>query len=215
MKVYGQEMKVTLLVHGREKTFSEKELIAITEKHFPNEVTEQASTAKMSKVPTENQWFEVDPLGIDLKLFRKKRKDASQETTRKLILEAFAELWRNPRKYGRKFKTMMPKKDWSHKTGKQFSEMGCKLGNHMADWVEQAMEWAQRIANGESWEDVCNKADTANCYRAIIWKNGSIRIVGGSHYSDLCCSASDVHNNDYDYDFIFINTVPLVVLEVN
>ena len=35
---------VTLMVHGKEMTFSNQELIAILEKHFPNEVTEQVAT---------------------------------------------------------------------------------------------------------------------------------------------------------------------------
>lgn len=41
MKIRGHEFEVTLLVHGRERTFSEKELISILEKYFQNEVTEQ------------------------------------------------------------------------------------------------------------------------------------------------------------------------------
>ena len=112
MKVCGQEMKVTLPVYGRERTFSEQELVVILEKYFFNEYNEQASTAKS---PTEGQWFEVDPLGINQELFLRKRKDERQEMMRRRILEAFDELQRNPEKYGRKFKTMMPKKTWKFK----------------------------------------------------------------------------------------------------
>ena len=65
MKVCGQGLEITLNVHGRERTFSEKELIAILEKHFSNEATKQVSTAKVAQEPTEDKWFEVNPQTID------------------------------------------------------------------------------------------------------------------------------------------------------
>ena len=205
-------MKITLPIHGRERTFSEKELIAILEKYFSNEATEQATTAKVAQVPTEDQWFEVNPQTINQSLFKKNRKDERQERTRKLILEAFAEVKSSPEKYGRKFKTMMPKKTWTSKTVAELKQLACEFGNHNADWVEQALEWAQRICNGESWEAVCNNADTANWYRVILWKNGYARLVGGSRHDDNYFPASDDLSDDYFSFNSFDNTVPLVVL---
>lgn len=205
-------MKITLPIHGRERTFSEKELIAILEKYFSNEATEQATTAKVAQVPTEDQWFEVNPQTINQSLFKKNRKDERQERTRKLILEAFAEVKSSPEKYGRKFKTMMPKKTWTSKTVAELKQLACEFGNHNADWVEQALEWAQRICNGESWEAVCNNADTANWYRLVVWKNGYARLVGGLRNCDYGNPASDVDVYDCNsFDRIF-STVPLVVL---
>lgn len=205
-------MKITLPVHGRKRTFSEKELIAILEKHFSNETTEQATTGKVLKVPTEDQWFEVNHQVINQSLFQEKREDGMQEETRKLILDAFAEVKNSPEKYGRKFKTMMPKKTWNSKTVEELKQLACELGDHNADWVEQALEWAQRICNGESWEDVCNNADTSNWYRLVVWKNGYGRLVGGSCRISDCGPASFV--GSYNYLSIFSNnyTVPLVVL---
>ena len=205
-------MKITLPIHGRERTFSEKELIAILEKYFSNEATEQATTAKVAQVPTEDQWFEVNPQTINQSLFKKKRKDERQERTRKLILEAFAEVKSSPEKYGRKFKTMMPKKTWTSKTVAELKQLACEFGNHNADWVEQALEWAQRICNGESWEAVCNNADTANWYRLVVWKNGYARLVGGSRSEGNVYPASDVDNVDCNSNRRICNTVPLVVL---
>lgn len=212
MKVCGQGLEITLTVHGRERTFSEKELIVILEKHFSNEATEQVSIAKGAQEPTEDKWFEVNPQTIDQSLFQKKRKDERQEKTRRLILEAFTEVKSSPEKYGKKFKTMMPKKSWTYKTVEELKQLACKLGDHNADWVEQALEWAQRISNGESWEVICNNADTANWYRMIIWKNGYARLVGGSRVSSYDLPASDVNNNDYNSNNRINNTVPLVVL---
>ena len=185
-------MKIILPVHGRERTFSEQELIAILEKHFSDKVNEQATTANVAKVPTEGQWFEVNPQAITQNLFQKKRKNERQEKTRNLILEAFAEMQSSPEKYRRKFKTMMPMKTWTSKTVEGLNLLACELGDHNADWVEQALEWAQRICNGESWEAVCNNADTANWYRLVVWKNGYARPVGGSRIYNDCAPASAV-----------------------
>lgn len=204
-------MKITLQVNGREMTFSEKELLAIIEKHL-SETTQQTITAKVAQKPTEDAWFEVKPQAIDQKLFEKKRNDNRQEATRKLILEAFAEMKENPEKYGKNFKTMMPQKTWSFKTVAQLKEMASNLGDHNANWVEQALEWAQRIANGESWEAICNNKDTANWYRLVVWKNGYARLVGGSVCDNNSKPASDVYNYDYYDDNSLNRTVPLFVL---
>lgn len=205
-------MKVTLQVNGREMTFSEQELIAIVEKHLSGEFSQQTTPVKVAQKPTEDEWFEIKPQAIDKKIFKKKRKDNRQEATRQLIIEAFAEVNGNPEKYGKNFKTMMPKKTWSSETVAHLKEMASKLGDHNADWVEQALEWAQRIANGESWESICNIADTANWYRLVVWKNGYARLVGGSVYSKYCLPASDVDVYGYLINSSLNDTVPLVVL---
>ena len=205
-------MKITLQVSGREVTFSEEELIAIVEKHFDAETVEKVTTAEVAKIPTEDQWFEVNPLGIDQTIFKNKKKDTRQEETRQLILEAFAEVKSNPEKYAKNFKTMMPKKTWESKTVGELKEMASKMGDHNADLVEQALEWAQRIANGESWETICNNADTANWYRLVVWKNGYARLVGGSRANCSLSPASGVDSGSYISVSRCFYAVPLVVL---
>lgn len=193
-------MKVTLQVNGRKTDFSEQELTDIVEKHF----------SKMP--PREGVWFEVKPLTIDQSFFVEKRTFAGQEEIRQLILEAFREVEKRPEKYGRNFKTMMPKKDWESATIAELKEIASDLGDHMAIWVEQALEWAQRIANGESWMSVCNGYDTADWYRAVEWKNRcGIRLVGGSAGSGNRRSATNFTTKDRVGSDKIRNTVPLVV----
>lgn len=204
------DMKVTLQVNGRKMTFEEEELIDIVEKHLSSETTKQ--TTKVSQKPTEGKWFEVKPQTIDQKLFEKKRRDNRQEETRKLILEAFAKMKDNPEKYGKNFKTMMPKKTWLSATVAQLKKMASKIGDHNADWVEQALEWAQRIANGESWNAICNNKDTAKWYRLVVWKSGYARRVGGSINSSNYYPASFVDNLGCNVGYDLLYTVPLVVL---
>ena len=99
----------------------------------------------------------------------------------------------------------------SEKTGSELRDMACQLGDHIADWVELALEWAQRIQNGETWKSLCNNPDTTNCYRLVVWKNGDARLVGGSICDDNYLPATDVTGNDfYDNDFLS-DTVPLIV----
>lgn len=167
-------------------------------------------TEQIAEKPTVGKWFKVNPLAIDQNLFREKRRDSRQEETRQIILAAFEEMKKNP-KYEKPFMTFIPKKTWESKNVGELKELASKLGNHNADWVEQTLEWAQRIANGETWEAVCNKKDTANWYRLVAWENGYYRLVGGSRN---CCddySASYVYAMRY-YDFSDLSiAIPLVV----
>ena len=203
--------EITLNVDGRKMIFTEQELIAIVKKYLSSDNTSKVTAIQIAEKPTENKWFEVKPQDIDQKLFKKKRKDYRQEDTRQLILEAFAEMKKNPEKYGKNFKTMMPKKTWSSKTVAQLKEMASNLGDHNANWVEQALEWAQRIANGESWKDICNNKDTAYWYRLVVWKNGYARMFGGAVTCLDRNSASYVYFYDCNDVALMCDTVPLVV----
>lgn len=207
--------QITLLVNGVEMTFTEEELTAILKEHFnkakpkQQETKPQQETSKPIRGPQEGVPFEVNPNGIDQSPFQVKRKDSKQEAMRQLILEAFTRKDENPEKYGKPFKTLMPAKTWEWKTVGELKELATKLGDHVADWVEQALEWAQRIQNGETWEAICNEPDTAKWYRLVQWKNGYYRLVGGSHLGGDYCPAFDVSYNICHADYY---TVPLVVL---
>lgn len=205
-------------VHGRKMTFSEEERIAIVEKHLASETTDQTITKVVQK-PPEDLCFYVKPQTIDQKLFEKKRKDKSQEKTRHIILEAFVEMKKNPKKYGKNFKTMIPRYAGVAINLKQVEKMVRQYGgDHCADWCEQALEWAQRITNGESWEAICNDYDKSRWYRLIRGKNGYM-IVGGSLNGDDYYPASYVRsiydcivNIDDIVDLLDI-IVPLIVYE--
>lgn len=207
-------MEITLrLSDGQKKTFSEEELIAIVEEHLQNPKAQiKKEKIEFAPVPMEGKWFKVEPLTIDKTLFKEKRKNSSQERTRQLILKAFEKIKWNS-EYARSFKTIMPPKKWASRTVKELKDMACKLGDHNANWVEQALEWAQRIHNGETWEDICNKPDTANWYRVVVWNNvGHVCLVGGSREFQDKRPASDVTLHDPYRDIDDISkSVPLVV----
>lgn len=122
----------------------------------------------------------------------------------------------NPEKYAKEFYTMFPEKTWETlewDMAKELEKLAERLGHHMTNWIELSLEWAQRISNGESWEYVCNKADDANWYRLVRWKNGYYRRVGGARKSyDSGAPASGVYYKDYLPESCFKHAVPSVVM---
>lgn len=196
---------------GRKETFDGVASFNVTEEKTANE---ECHASDVAQIPTEEKPFEVNPLGIDRSKFEKSMSDQRQEWTRQIIQEAFAEVDKHPERYASAFYTLIPEKKWNgYKTVAELKEYANELGGLMADWVEQALEWAQRIFNGESWEAICNNADTANWYRVILWKNGYYRLVGGSRCSINSSPASFVFPRGYVYNGSIVFTVPLVVLK--
>ena len=191
---------------GRKEIFSDVASFNVTE--------EQITNSDVVQTPTEGKLFKVKPLEIDRSKFEKPMSNKQQEWTRQIINKAFTEVDKHPEKYASVFYTMIPEKKWnSYKTVEELKEYANELGGLMADWVEQALEWAQRIFNGESWEAICNNADTANWYRMISWNDGSYRLVGGSRDGNYSSPASGVNSYVYFSDIIVSRAVPLVVLK--
>lgn len=135
------------------------------------------------KKPKEGEWFKVEAAKIDRNLFAEKRDDCKQEWLRKFILCAFEELDLAPERYA-SFEIMFPKKTWRCLIVKRLKMISRVYGDGMTNWVEQALEWAQRIEN-ESWEAVCNEPDMEECYKIIIWSENETKLVGS------CCSKGD------------------------
>ena len=210
MKAYVDIKKISLSIKGVEMTFSEEELIKILENYF-NVINVEKTKKKSTK---SRKHYEVNPMDIiaNEDIFKEKRDNSLQETTRKIIIEAIGEAKRNP-KYKRKFETIIPKKIETVKTVKELEVLACNIGEHMADWVEQALEWAQKIIDDKTWEKVCNNPDTNKCYRLVKWKNGQPRIVGGSTLdNEFRLSPSNVDMSDLNYNNIIIDAVPLVIV---
>ena len=194
----------TFRVNGKDRTFSEAEIIEALERQFFSET--------QGTVPEIGKWFLVNPNAIDRNLFLEKRNEPYQEKTRKLILEAFAEADTNPDKYLRPFCTMIPQKVWERKTIKELKDIADSIGDHLASWIEKAFEWAQRLANGESWEDVCNKPYAGGWYHLITWKIGNFHLFGGARENYRNNFAEDVNSWYYLSGDVLENTVPSIVL---
>lgn len=208
-------MKVTLQ-SGRELDFTQEELEelkAILGKNISSETTEKVSMVNMAKPPAINKWFEVKPLAIDQTLFQNKRKDKKQEEKRQIILEAFIQLEFYPEKYAKNFKTMISDLVYRGGTPGDLRDYAESHGDHMADWVEQSLVWAQRIANGESWETVCNKPDTIKWPRIVDWKSYKFKKIGGSgRYCAGLNPASHISKEDYRVtDNFYDDVVTLIV----
>ena len=208
---------------GRKETFESVASFSVTEEPAVNQGTNaievrpevnKPSAREVAQTPTEGKLFEINPFGMDRSHFKKERGNQRQEWTRQIINEAFAEIDKCPQKYAEPFYTLIPEKTWDdYKTVDELKQYAKDLGGQMADWIQQALEWAQCICNGKTWEDVANNADTAKWYRMIIWKNGLCRLVGGSRDNDGNNPASYVYHDDCFSGDIFNFTVPLVALK--
>lgn len=202
---------ITLQVNGREMTEEVAKTAEVEAKAEPTKT--EAIKYEVALTPTEGKCFEVNPMGIDRSLFQQKRSDERQEETRQYILEAFDEVDKYPEEYAKLFKTLIPEKTWDgYKMVKELKQYAKEIGDHMANWVELALVWAQQIANGETWEAICNNPDTVNWYRLVIWKNGHIRLVGGSRNINNISPATELYYFSDDDNFRIGHTVPLVVL---
>jgi len=200
-------MDVTLRVFGRKEKFSTEELGKIVEMYL-----QMKKEQLHEKNPQEGQCFYVDLETINYELFKEKRSDSAQEFARSIIWDAFEEVKVHPEKYEKPFKTMFPKKDWEDEMVKNLKDSASNFGGHLANWVEQALEWAQRISNGETWEKVCNEPDKADWQRLIVWKDGHTRKIGGSNKSRNYNPATCVCVNECYYYEKLKDTVPLVVI---
>lgn len=145
---------------------------------------------EVSRTVTQNKLFEVNPMEIDRSMFEDDGKrsifgsfEYKVKACKNKINNAFSEVDKNPEKYASSFYTLIPDIYENLNNSKNMDELKAQaneLGGNMADWVEQYLEWAQRISNGETWEDLCKKADTAGFRRMIIEKNGEPLLVGHS-----------------------------------
>ena len=158
--------------------------------------------------------FKVDPLSIDKSLFLVERRDKRQEKTRLFILMALDQVEQNPEKYSKVFYKVTPKKYWISKTIEELIKVPSKLGGNITDWVEEALSWAQRITNGETWRAVCNDADTEDWCRLIKWMDGTYRIVGSSRFGKVGLAASNVRNYAYVLSKELEYVVPSVTIRI-
>lgn len=174
----------------------------------------------IAQSPIEDTCFEVNPNSINQDLLKKVRRDSAQERTRQIILDAFDEVKKYPEKYGRPFKTMIPNlndcQDVSSICSPTVDDLineSKKMGGHIASWVEQALEWAQRLENGESWESICNAPDKIRWYRLVIWKDGYARRIGGASFIAYEYAASRLLDHRLFGSDRVNYTVPLLVLQ--
>lgn len=185
MRIYpNSEEEFSFLLHGHEKTLSAAQLTEIVKKFFEDKSAELVSSLRIAATPKEGELFIVSPSKIDKTLFLKERENAKQEAVRKIILKAIGEMEKNP-KYQEVFATLVPLKTWNTVNMSQFNSIANCYEGTISNWCEQALEWAQRISNGESWEKICNQPDSLMWYRIVIWRDKRYRIIGGARQSSI------------------------------
>lgn len=163
--------------------------------------------------PMDEEWFQITPGEIERSLFLKQRTDLVQERVRTLIVDALNVIENDTRIYKKTFLTLRPAKKWSKASELYLIEQAHWSGDYLGTWIDQAAEWAQRIQNGEKWEVLCNEPDNLKWYRMIMWKDGEVRLIGGStENNDYSSPVSITENIDGNMtDKLAKYTIPLVV----
>ncbi len=214
-------LRINLQEMGEDQTFSAEELGKLERAFLPvlkefQSILEvhvksvQAAEQSNEEMQTDGTPCEVDITTVDRQLFENKRDDQKQEKLRLLIVEALTEADKNPAY--RCFSNMIPKKTWESKRAGQLEEIANKWGGHTTDWVEWALEFAQRITNGESWEKLCNEKDTLDWYRVIRWKDGNMKMVGGSLENNDSDAPADVGAEKWHKERLVAGAVPLITI---
>lgn len=159
---------ITLTVKGTTRIFEREDLEEILEEYYDLKEAQQ-----------EDEYTEVDLRKIDWGLFEKERTDLQQEKIRRIILEALDAYRNHTRKEN--FTTWVPINTWGEMTANELESLAYKRGDSLASWFHQALEWAQKITNGKTWEAICNNPDTAKYRRIVRWKSpDALRLIGGS-----------------------------------
>lgn len=203
-------MQVTLKINGREEVFSNVEEIISIKEEYPSYPLE----GKKDPEPEVERSYLVDPKSINRKLFSKELSDSKQEEVRQLILEAFSMTRKEPERYNKAFKNVVPEKNWiGSKDVQDLINVAYGMNGCLATWVELALEWAQRISNGESWESICNISDENPYYRLVEWKDKTIRSIGGSHNTFDMSPTAKIGEEQHSVEEHVLFAVPLVSIK--
>lgn len=170
-------------------------------------------TKRMSLIKSTPTLDIVKPLEIEQQQFHRPRKDESQECLRQMILEAFVELERKPEIFGQPFTIIIPSKTWEGgKKVCELKEISSSIGDHMANWVEMSLTWANQISKSKrNWDKLSNCPDESEWFRLIVWKDGCTRLMGGSSYTQQTHTMTDIFSVSYGLQEKLYDTVPAVV----
>ena len=144
---------------------------------------------RKAQPPREDEWFEVKPKTIDRSLFESERSDEYEEEVREWIRWAFEQVEKEPQKYAEQFETIISKTAYmKYITSSTMEHLMYEF--HHTDIVEQLLEWAQRISNGETWEAVCNDKETA--VREVL----NLSPIGKKCFLWLSCASTLINQEE-------------------
>ena len=173
----------------------------LKEEHSQDEPTKEVITSQL-KV---GEWFRIDREVIN----------KSKEEIRRNCNEAGThgkELWNrfkksnkianeNPDQYPCLIETYIFEHNWEYKTKQEIRDMCEDVGDGMCDEVICDLELQMRICNGESADDLVQKADKLPRVRVIKLRNGGTGYFGGGADNDNLVPPADLSRNYFGPDF--------------
>lgn len=178
-----KSISLVFKIFGKDVELDESNLQKILEEYY--------GKTPFSK-PHGEEPYEVIPREISTSLFLQKRADELEEITRKNIFEALKELERDPAKYGRKFKIILPNVPTTIRRLEEYRSFARKAGDHICSETEFFLAAAYAISKGEPWCSLCNKTG----YTDVLNRKGIIEHEGRLHATG-CPSMFDEANSDY------------------
>ena len=134
------------------------------------------------------EWFRIDRDVIDENRDEIYRKCIEEGTDGKKLWESFEKSNKianqNPDQYSHIMEVYIFKHDWRYKTEQEMQDMCEQVGEGMCDEIICDFELQMRICNGESVNDLVQKADKLPHVRVIKLRNGGIGYFGGGADDD-------------------------------
>lgn len=147
---------ITLQVNGTEMIFTKEELERIVGEYY------KENEAFWNENP-ENRWIFVNPKAINKNLFTEERIDKIQEAIRVKILKSFKECREKDGFYAKTNRIFFDKKF----CGKLYG-IDSKY-EYIFSYIEQHYLYlAQRISQGESWEEVSKDVNNMTVIRSNL-----------------------------------------------
>ena len=190
----GRIMLLEDLVRDYERLLKEK-----SSKKIISESKDDKAITQELKV---GEWFCIDREIIAKNGEKIRRKCEEVGNVGKKYLERFEKsnkiADKNPDQYPSLIETYIFKHNWDYKTEQEMRDMCEEIGEEECDEVICDLELQMRICNGESAEDLFEKADKLPRVRVIKLRNGGTGYFGGGVDNNLNHPPADLRRNNFN-----------------
>lgn len=201
----GRIMLLEDLVMDYEKLLKKK---TSKKKSSKKVISESKNDKTMTQELKVGEWFRIDREVIVKNEEEIRRKCNEAGTKGKELWERFEKSNKiadeNHDQYPRLIETYIFEHDWKYKTEQEMRDMCEDVGDGMCDEVICDLELQMRICNGESVNDLVQKADKLPHVRVIKLRNGETGYFGGGADDDDNSTPADLNRyyffpNDENY----------------
>lgn len=205
----GRIMLLEDLVMDYEKLLKKK---SSKKKSSKKVISESKNDKAMTQELKVGEWFRIDRDIIAKNREEIHRKCNEAGTNGKEFWERFEKSNKiadeNHDQYPRLIETYIFDHDWDYKTEQEMRDMCEDVGDGMCDEVICDLELQMRICNGESVNDLVQKADKLPHVRVIKLRNGGTGNFGGGTNSSFDTSPADLYRGKFSPSYKYYACTP-------